>query len=99
MSDMGVNRIAGGQGLISLDKSPETSQAKSFGQTLKESIGQVQDLQNSADAEVSKLATGGNTTIHQTMISLEQADIAFRMLMSVRGKLVGAYQEIMRMQF
>lgn len=100
MSDMRIGGAApGGQGLMSLDKTPAQPKPKSFVETMKDSIEQVQKMQEVADGEVQKLATGGNTTIHQTMIALEQADISFRMLNGVRGKVVAAYQEIMRMQF
>ena len=41
---------------------------------------------------------GKSKNIHETMIALNKADIAFRMTLQVRNKLVEAYQEIIRMQ-
>jgi flagellar hook-basal body complex protein FliE len=72
---------------------------KSFTDTLKESIGKVEDLQQAADQSVNDLAVGRTKTLHETMISVEQAELSFRMLMAVRGKVISAYHEIMRMQF
>ncbi|MFH1034943.1 MAG: flagellar hook-basal body complex protein FliE [Pseudomonadota bacterium] len=72
---------------------------KSFTDTLKESIGKVEDLQQSADQSINDLATGRTKTLHETMISVEQAELSFKMLMAVRGKVINAYHEIMRMQF
>ena len=45
-----------------------------------------------------KLAAGETIDLHQVMISAEQTDIAFRVALSLRDKLVEAYQEVMRMQ-
>jgi flagellar hook-basal body complex protein FliE len=36
--------------------------------------------------------------MHQVMISVETTDIAFRLAVQLRNKLVRAYEEIMRMQ-
>jgi len=36
--------------------------------------------------------------IHQVMIGMEKANVAFGLTLQVRNKLVEAYQEIMRMQ-
>jgi flagellar hook-basal body complex protein FliE len=71
--------------------------SKSFGAMLKESLNEVNTYQLSADKSVEDLATGKNKNIHETMIAISQADIAFRMTMQVRNKVVDAYQEIMRM--
>lgn len=74
---------------------PEDS--KSFGAMLKETVNEVNKYQLDADKAVEDLATGRNKNIHETMIAISQADLAFRMTMQVRNKVVDAYQEIMRM--
>ncbi len=71
--------------------------SKSFGAMLKETINEVNKYQLDADKAVEDLATGRNKNIHETMIAISQADLAFRMTMQVRNKVVDAYQEIMRM--
>ena len=70
----------------------------SFGDVLKDSLSQVNQLQNQADAAIKDLATGGPTTLHDTMIALEKADLSFKLMMQVRNKIVEAYQEVVRMQ-
>lgn len=72
---------------------------KGFVDTLKESIAKVNEQQQTADQSVQDLAVGRAKTLHETMISVEQAGISFKMMMAVRGKLVNAYHEVMRMQF
>jgi flagellar hook-basal body complex protein FliE len=70
-----------------------------FIETLKQQVEQVDNMQKAGDISINDLASGRRKTLHETMIAVEQADISFRMLMAVRGKIVNAYQEIMRMQF
>jgi flagellar hook-basal body complex protein FliE len=70
-----------------------------FADLLKESVGEVDRLQKQADQGMRDLATGKTESLHQTMIQAEKSEVAFRLLLAVRGKLVTAYQEIMRMQF
>ncbi len=75
-----------------------TSAGKSFGDALKESMNEVNDLQLDADKSIEALVSGQNKDIHGTMIALSKADLAFRMTVQVRNKVLDAYQEVMRMQ-
>jgi len=70
----------------------------SFASVLKDSLTEVNKMQQKADAAVTALATGEKVSLHETMIAMEQADVSFRMMMQVRNKIVEAYQEILRMQ-
>ncbi len=69
-----------------------------FATTLRDAIGSVDQLQKVADVKMQELATGKSTNLHETMIATEKADIALRLMVQVRNKIVEAYQEIMRMQ-
>ncbi|QPJ66095.1 MAG: flagellar hook-basal body complex protein FliE [Candidatus Nitrohelix vancouverensis] len=70
----------------------------SFADTLSESLQKVNDLQKEADTAIEDFATGKTGNIHETMIAVGKADLAFRLTMQVRNKIVEAYQEVMRMQ-
>ena len=70
----------------------------SFSDTLTESLGKVNDLQKEADMAIEDFATGKTRNIHETMIAVNKADLAFRLTMQVRNKIVEAYQEVMRTQ-
>lgn len=70
-----------------------------FGVTLKNAINHVNDLSNTSDQQVSQLVQGDRSDIHNVMIAVEKADIAFDLMMQVRNKIVSAYQEVSRMQF
>jgi flagellar hook-basal body complex protein FliE len=65
---------------------------------LKDAIAQANDVQLQASHAVDELVTGKTQNIHQAMVALQQADISFQLMMQVRNKLVGAYEEIQRMQ-
>ena len=71
---------------------------KSFSETLTESLSEVNSLQNQADHAIEDLVAGKSQSIHETMIAVNKADLAFRMTMQVRNKIVEAYQEVLRMQ-
>jgi flagellar hook-basal body complex protein FliE len=73
-----------------------TGGAGSFANALGEALGQVSQLQQAADGETTRLAQGAGN-LHETALALEKADVAMRLAMKVRNKLVDAYQEVMRM--
>ncbi|HJP18904.1 MAG TPA: flagellar hook-basal body complex protein FliE [Nitrospinota bacterium] len=89
----GLGNLSGAENVTSVKQKGE----KSFGESLVESLEKVNDLQLKADKTVEELATGKTQSIHETMLALSKADIAFRLTMQVRNKVVEAYQEIMRM--
>ena len=70
----------------------------SFGSMLARSLNEVNQLHADANEAVENLAAGKQKDIHQTMIALEKADVAFQLLMQVRNKIISAYETIMRMQ-
>ena len=80
-------------------KSGDAAQgAGGFASVLKQSLTEVNQMQQKADAAVTALASGEKVSLHETMIAMEQADVSFRLMMQVRNKIVEAYQEILRMQ-
>ncbi|MCX7977402.1 MAG: flagellar hook-basal body complex protein FliE [Bdellovibrionaceae bacterium] len=69
-----------------------------FAKTLKDAIVSVNELQKAADKAAQNLATGKTDNIAEVMIASEKADIALRLMVQVRNKIIDAYQEIMRIQ-
>jgi flagellar basal body rod protein FlgB len=47
---------------------------------------------------VTGLLSGQNVSLHQAMISMEEANVSFQMMVEVRNRLLDSYQELMRMQ-
>lgn len=69
---------------------------ENFSSFLKNAITEANQSELDANQSVNDLISGKETNIHNTLISLEKADISFKMMMQVRGKLMDAYQQIMR---
>ena len=99
-----MNEVIFQKGLSSLIEPPPDTRATqepdpaSFGRMLTRSLNEVNRLHAAADDAVQNLAAGKQKDIHQTMIALEKADVAFQLLMQVRNKIISAYETIMRMQ-
>ncbi len=72
--------------------------AKSFGEMFKDSIMEVNNLQKSADIAIQKLVSGESKNLHETMLAVEKANIAFKSMNQIRLKVIDTYREIMRMQ-
>jgi flagellar hook-basal body complex protein FliE len=78
---------------------PDDSKGKSFKDSLVGAFNQVNQMKLEADQAITDLAVGRRKTMHETMIQVEEASIAFNLFMAVRGKILTAYQEVMRMNF
>jgi flagellar hook-basal body complex protein FliE len=79
------------------DQSVETRTP--FAGLLKSMMDQTAKLDQQASATVSGLLNGDGVDIHQAMIATQKANIAFELALQVRNKAVGAYQQMMNMQF
>ncbi len=88
----------GGPGNLDPAKKGKDVDGPSFADTLAESLDKVNNLQKEADKAIEDFAIGKTRNIHETMIAVNKADLAFRLTMQVRNKIVEAYQEVMRMQ-
>jgi flagellar hook-basal body complex protein FliE len=69
-----------------------------FQNVLGNLVGEVSQKQAAADNDVNGLLSGKNVSLHQAMISMEEASVSFQMMVEVRNKLLDSYQELMRMQ-
>jgi flagellar hook-basal body complex protein FliE len=74
------------------------SGSASFSNVLGGFIQEVSDKQTAANDAVTGLLSGKNVSLHQTMISMEEASVSFQLMVEVRNRLLDSYQELMRMQ-
>ena len=70
----------------------------SFGQLMTHGLGRVNEQLLVSQTDLQALATGEVQNLHEVMIRLEESRIAFQLLMQVRGRLLEAYQDVMKMQ-
>lgn len=69
-----------------------------FSKLLVDKINQVNELQKQSDQAISALAHGKTDDIASVMLAVEKADLALRLFMQIRNKVLEAYQDIMKTQ-
>ena len=69
-----------------------------FSKFLNDALSQVEALQTKADAASLQLATGKVQDISEVMVALEKANLSMSLTISVRDKMLDAYNQVMRMQ-
>ena len=62
-------------------------------------VEQTGALDREAASAVTGLMSGQGVEVHEAMIATQKADMAFELALQVRNKAVGAYQQMMSMQF
>ncbi|SMG37761.1 flagellar hook-basal body complex protein FliE [Dethiosulfovibrio salsuginis] len=75
----------------------KTAPVKPFEDVLKEAVIGVNDMQIEADVMVQRLALGDVDDVSEVVGSVQKAELAFRLMVQVRDKLVDAYQQLGRM--
>ena len=83
---------------VEMPRIPGENTTKTFGDFLSESLGKVNGLQQEANVAMEKLASGESQNLHETLLSVEKAEIAFKTMNQIRSKVLDAYREIMKMQ-
>lgn len=72
----------------------QSSSPSSFQDLLSAGVEQVNGMQKGADAKVHDLLTGGDVSQVEVLTSVQKADMAFRLLVQIRNKLMSAYEEL-----
>ena len=82
---------------------PSPAQAGStetpFAGLFRDAVQNVQQLEDQASTAVQGLLDGSGVDVHTAMIATSDADAAFELSLAVRNKAVGAFQQMMSMQF
>tara|TARA_R110001592_G_scaffold315716_2_gene591838 strand:+ start:513 stop:746 length:234 start_codon:yes stop_codon:yes gene_type:complete len=71
---------------------------RSFQDVLADAVTEVQHLQTEADSTIKQLVAGEIKDVSEALVAVEKADVSFQTMMTVRNKVMTAYEEIMRMQ-
>ena len=77
---------------------PGPTSAKPFSQLVSNLLNDANVQQLQADQAVGQLITGEADSVHDVVLSVAKADLAFRLVLEIRNRLIDSYQEIMRMQ-
>jgi flagellar hook-basal body complex protein FliE len=68
----------------------------SFGDVLKEAVGGVLDAGRKSDAQTVAMASG-KANVMDVVTAVAETDVAVSTLVSVRDKVIAAYEDIMKM--
>jgi len=97
-NNLGLGKaVVGGAGAVSghgAGGANGTVAGTSFSDMLKNSIEEVSKLQQDASQAVEDLLTQKTENVTGVMTAMEKADLAFKTLLAIRGKLMDAYEEI-----
>jgi flagellar hook-basal body complex protein FliE len=69
-----------------------------FKQLLQQQIEQVNQLQQDANSAMEDLAAGRRDDLESVITATQKADLAFRMLLQVRNKVMDAYEEVKQLR-
>jgi flagellar hook-basal body complex protein FliE len=84
-------------GLIPQKVVKDRKEARPFSEVLKASISSVNNLQNESDRLIEKMSLGEVEDVSEVSIAVEKAELALRLMLQIRDKLLDAYQQIGRM--
>jgi flagellar hook-basal body complex protein FliE len=90
-----VGSAALGSGVAGVAAAPPAP----FADLITEAVGQVEHLEQQAQASIEGLISGKGVDVHEAMIATQKAGMGFELVLSVRNKALAAYQQVMGMQF
>ena len=70
----------------------------SFQEIFAGAIRSVEGAGKEASASVERFLSGEGEELHNTVIATTRAELEFDLFLQMRNKVVGAYQEVMKMQ-
>lgn len=102
MSDINVNQVLAQMRAMSIQTGTETKPSEEgsadFAAMLKQSIDEVNQIQNHANNLTKDFEVGkSDVSLAEVMIASQKANVSFQAMVEVRNKLVDAYTQVMGM--
>ena len=98
----GLDPAQGSQGPQRLERRGDTGWLEvvgpSFGDTLKQALGEVSALQEGARDSIAAFVRGDPVELHEVMAATEEAGLALEFLIEIRNKVTEAYRAVINMQ-
>ena len=98
MEIMSLTRVMADNNLGLYESKQSIQEQHSFMSVLENALKETNDLQLVSNEYGQKLALGQVDNLHDVIIAGQKAGISFQLVAAVRGKVMEAYREIMRMQ-
>jgi flagellar hook-basal body complex protein FliE len=83
-------------GALAMPKAGPASAGPDFGALVKEAIGSVVESGRKSDAQAKAMAAG-KANLVDVVTAVSETEVAIETLVSVRDKVIQAYEEIMKM--
>ncbi|WP_067838605.1 flagellar hook-basal body complex protein FliE [Amphibacillus sediminis] len=83
---------------VQVNRAAESKTEASFSENLKNAINQLNQLQVETDNKTEMLVNGEIDDLHDVMIAAQKSSLAMSLAVEVQGKVIDAYNEVMRMQ-
>jgi flagellar hook-basal body complex protein FliE len=91
-----LGRMLESGGGIGTGKASDLGNGQSFGAVLKDAIGSVLDAGRKSDAQSIAMASG-KANVMDVVTAVAETDVAVSTLVSVRDRVIQAYEDIMKM--
>lgn len=69
-----------------------------FSEVIGKAINKVNESQVNANTAIESLIKGDDVSMHDVMLSMQEAQVSMQLMLEVRNKLYEAYQEVNRVQ-
>jgi flagellar hook-basal body complex protein FliE len=80
--------------LLEQKQTEQVAAESDFVNFLGQGVAEVNSLQQQSTQSVHEMLTGGDIQPSEVFASVQKADMAFRMLLQVRNKLMQAFEEV-----
>lgn len=77
---------------------PPVERAPGFGEILEGLVKGVDRRNKHATQEVKNLMLGKSDNIHEATVAMQEAGVAFNLMLEIRNKLTDSYQTLLRMR-
>jgi flagellar hook-basal body complex protein FliE len=85
-------------GGLSNSSAASTGGLEQFAKLIAGQVNEVNSMQSGADDLVHQMLTGQDVNQAEVLTAVQKADLAFRMMLQVRNKLIEAYRELQQIQ-
>lgn len=95
---LGKGDRAGLIGGLNQSSAPASGGLDQFAKLIAGQVSEVNSMQSGADDLVHQMLTGQDVNQAEVLTAVQKADLAFRMMLQVRNKLIEAYRELQQIQ-
>ena len=96
-SKMFLNQIQNNT-IDNTNKNSNESDKVNFTDVLNNAVNKVNDSQVKANNDIEALIKGDDITMHEVMLSTQEAQISMQLMLEMRNKLYDAYKELSSVQ-